>query len=190
MPPPKYGTLLLHTLRKKSGEERLVWITIDGDFALGDLPERDDTIYMSLEHRRHLTAYFIEQEIEENAWPTMDVNKRPTILRPQIDQHSTFAVTRPKTPDGPLKLEVFAKGCFRFYAGQLDPNDPSHFTIDYAIDGQRNTIDGYLKDDNSIIFSPRAGRIVSEGPFMFPPRGGPTGVENSNGKIWNPLAPP
>ena len=35
----------------------------------------------------------------------------------------------------------------RWYAGQPDELDPTHFTIDYEIAGQRGTIDGYLSDD-------------------------------------------
>ncbi len=32
----------------------------------------------------------------------------------------------------------------RFYAGQPDPNDPSHFTIRYEVNDQPGTIDGWL----------------------------------------------
>jgi hypothetical protein len=187
---PKHGTLLLHTLIKPNGDQRLVWITIDGEPKIADANgTREDTIYLGLENNRHITAYLIERELD-GPMPFMDVSKRPVILRPRINAQSTFTITRSDTPSGPLKLDVTPKGCFRFYAAQLDPKDLSHFTIDYAIDGQRNTIDGYLKDDNSIIFSPRAGRIVSEGPFIFSPRGGLLESEGSNGKIWNPLEIP
>jgi hypothetical protein len=34
----------------------------------------------------------------------------------------------------------------RFFAGQPDPTDESHFTIDYELDGDRGTIDGWLRD--------------------------------------------
>src|SRR4051794_19827257 len=34
----------------------------------------------------------------------------------------------------------------RFYAGQPDPADSSHFTIGYAAHGQRGTIDGWAQD--------------------------------------------
>ena len=33
------------------------------------------------------------------------------------------------------------------YAGQPDPADPSHFTIDYDLNGVRHTVDGWLEDD-------------------------------------------
>lgn len=43
----------------------------------------------------------------------------------------------------------------RFFAGQPDPNDESHFTIDYEVDGIRNTIDGWLLDDDTVKLEPR-----------------------------------
>jgi hypothetical protein len=38
----------------------------------------------------------------------------------------------------------------RCYAGQADPNDPSHFTIDYTLGPQSGVIDGYLHPDNTL----------------------------------------
>lgn len=35
----------------------------------------------------------------------------------------------------------------RWYAGQPDQDDPSHFTIDFELDGRAGTIDGFLADD-------------------------------------------
>jgi hypothetical protein len=34
------------------------------------------------------------------------------------------------------------------FAGQPDPADESHFTIDYEVDGDRGTIDGWLRDSH------------------------------------------
>ena len=38
----------------------------------------------------------------------------------------------------------------RVFAGQPDPVDPSHFTIDYVLNGTRNTLDGWLVDDGIV----------------------------------------
>lgn len=35
----------------------------------------------------------------------------------------------------------------RWYAGQPDQDDPSHFTIQFELDGRAGTIDGFLTDD-------------------------------------------
>jgi len=43
----------------------------------------------------------------------------------------------------------------RFFAGQPDPIDPSHFTIRYERAGATHLIDGYLLTDNSITLTQR-----------------------------------
>jgi len=43
----------------------------------------------------------------------------------------------------------------QLFAGQFDPQDPSHFTVNYAIDGKPGIIDGWLKDDDTIVLEPR-----------------------------------
>ncbi len=46
------------------------------------------------------------------------------------------------------------------YAGQMDPNDASHFTIDYAMSNRRETIDGWLFDDDTVRLIPRCGDVA------------------------------
>ena len=36
------------------------------------------------------------------------------------------------------------------FAGQPDPNDSSHFTIDYELDGAHITLDGWLEDEQTV----------------------------------------
>lgn len=45
----------------------------------------------------------------------------------------------------------------RFYAGQVDPADLSHFTIRYAIGGQSGTVDGWLQADDTVRIQIRDG---------------------------------
>jgi hypothetical protein len=50
----------------------------------------------------------------------------------------------------------------RFYAGQADPADPSHFTIVYEMTGGRGTIDGWLRgSDISVHLKVRDGPAAS-----------------------------
>lgn len=64
-----------------------------------------------------------------------------------------------KWVDGALRSARPTEHCLRFFAGQADPNDPSHFTIDYEVGGVRNTIDGYLTDDDFLRILPRGGTV-------------------------------
>ncbi len=47
---------------------------------------------------------------------------------------------------------------FKYFAGQPDPKDPTHFTIDCRIDGKPMTIDGWLREDDKIDISTRTGK--------------------------------
>jgi hypothetical protein len=42
----------------------------------------------------------------------------------------------------------------RIYAGQIDPADASHFTIPYQIGDYTDFLDGYLRDDESVLLRP------------------------------------
>jgi hypothetical protein len=44
------------------------------------------------------------------------------------------------------------------YAGQCDPNDPAHFTIDLTVNGVRGTIDGGINNDGRVWLDPRGGK--------------------------------
>ena len=44
---------------------------------------------------------------------------------------------------------------FKYFAGQPDPKDPTHFAIDCQIDGKPMKIDGWLRDDDKIDISTR-----------------------------------
>jgi hypothetical protein len=56
------------------------------------------------------------------------------------------------------KLPIrFISGQSRLYAGQPDPKDASHFTIDYEISGVRGTVDGWLQPDDTVKMQIRDG---------------------------------
>ena len=47
------------------------------------------------------------------------------------------------------------QGALRVFAGQPDPADPSHFTIDYESDAGRHTMDGWLQPNDKVTFKIR-----------------------------------
>jgi hypothetical protein len=47
------------------------------------------------------------------------------------------------------------------FGGQLDPIDMSHFTVDYLLNNRRETIDGWLNDDETVSLVPRCGRVYT-----------------------------
>lgn len=50
-----------------------------------------------------------------------------------------------------LGWQIPPRSNLRFYAGQCDPADASHFTIMFESDGKKRTIDGWLLDDPSAV---------------------------------------
>ena len=67
----------------------------------------------------------------------------------------TFAHLPALTSSTPSLNLSRTEGILRFYAGQADQTDRSHFTIRYTLDDQENIIDGWLKDDNTVLLEPR-----------------------------------
>jgi hypothetical protein len=84
--------------------------------------------------------------------------------------------TRASTPGQSCGIEMCLNrnDVVRLYAGQADPNDASHFTIDYDLNGVRGTIDGKLTAADTVTLTPRSGKVVSLGRTSFwAPSGAP-----------------
>ena len=64
-----------------------------------------------------------------------------------------------KWVDGTLRSARPQEYNLRFFAGQADPNDASHFTVDYEVGGIKSTIDGWLTDDDFLRIIPRGGKV-------------------------------
>lgn len=181
-PPSPAGTLLLHALEAPDGQKRLVWVLIAGDqtMAYPPLAERVHTSQrrLSVGTKRQIVAHVFDVSSDQLA-PKMRLLDTPhpvTRLVPETPGRQAEVLWTKTDSWENGQVEIRPAGFFRFYAAQLDPTDPSHFTIDYALDGQRGTIDGYLKPDDQLDLIPRTGRIVGR---------------TSNGDfVWNPFAAP
>lgn len=89
--------------------------------------------------------------------PYLSLQMQPNAGGTGMPVHWTAATQ----PGDPGKLKVQYKQQLRVYAGQPDPADASHFTINYVLDGQPGVIDGWLKADGSVALRPRAGKVVN-----------------------------
>jgi hypothetical protein len=61
----------------------------------------------------------------------------------------------------------------RVYTGHADPQDASHFTIEFQWpDGDRGILDGKLRDDDRVelTFRPGPGDVESERGKLYPPQ--------------------
>jgi hypothetical protein len=57
----------------------------------------------------------------------------------------------------PDELNNMDKFKYRFYSGQADPADQTHFTIHYAVNGQGGTLDGRLDRMSQVVLTIRDG---------------------------------
>lgn len=72
-------------------------------------------------------------------------------------------IIQPATLSSPPKLlkRIYAMGLrleptdeVRIYAGQADPNDSSHFTIRFMLNGTAGMIDGWIRADDTVSMKP------------------------------------
>jgi hypothetical protein len=74
---------------------------------------------------------------------------------------------KPASASTSQHFEVSQNDNLKFYAGQPDPNDATHFTIDYSLAGQRGVIDGYVRparaDERAL--GDRVDLLVRDGPL-------------------------
>ena len=172
----RYNTLLfLHERTSSGGEKRLVAVRLSASSRFFQRSEQDAELAEVLAFRQEKARMLIA-----DCWPVgagaTSAGGRARVqsiqLRLSLPDEATRVVARVK-PGAPLEsLPAIEYGNrLRVYAGQADPNDPSHFTIAYDLDGRAGTIDGWLRDEGPA--PPAGGRV---GLLPEPGRG----VEVSN----------
>jgi hypothetical protein len=96
---------------------------------------------------------------------------RRVFLHPHLERTGLSNAGAPAT--GGMEIFVYATDRITIFHGQPDPSNPTHFTIGYAINDQRGTIDGYLKDGNVLVLLPRTGQPITHDSLT---RWSPTGA--------------
>ena len=86
-----------------------------------------------------------------NRWVSMSAR--------MIEPGTTYRSPRPVSPsvvrgDGG-QVMVAQDDTLRVYAGQRDPANESHVTIDYVLNGTRHTIDAWLEDEGTLLMESR-----------------------------------
>jgi hypothetical protein len=114
----------------------------------------------------HVYTLAVERVLVADAWaltavgswspPALQTNYLPLLL-PDATRREVLRLREPVAEADIPPVPV--GNAMRFFAGQADPNDESHFTIDYELDGRPGTIDGYLWDAG-VVLTPRVGQSV------------------------------
>jgi hypothetical protein len=146
----KDALLFAHQLTSPGGNVRLVLLEMQVSLSAGGAPR--DEYFVRIDRR--LKYRICETTLSGNA---------PTVLRDgtslKIEQSGDGNIIPVKWVDGTLRAARPAELNLRFFAGQTDPKDPSHFTVDYELGGVKNTVDGYLTDDDFLRIIPRGGKV-------------------------------
>lgn len=167
-----YAVVLMHKLKSPAGLERLVYVYLHGKTDLGgrlhELPDRY--------HRGPIAPLegVAERWLKIIAVPCLPADGAN--LPKTLSKESNSLTIDPQTsgvwkvdwrwvpaPDGKTgRVVVDRLNLFRFYAGQVDVADPSHFTIRYEYNSVAGTIHGNLRDDGFVDLKPEAGTLTGD----------------------------
>lgn len=142
-PGPAAPKALLHGLRNGLGRECIVAIIIAPDVPGRSVPRRG-------------LGPAIDLDAPQPSGKTLGVVAALVLPRDRVN---------PPTWDG---NGTFLHGNFdptrrlRFFAAQLDPTNPAHFTVGYEMDGQAGTIDGTYQVDGDVVMT------IRDGPAKIP----------------------
>jgi hypothetical protein len=76
--------------------------------------------------------------------PPVPFIREPTMEIQYVDAYDSSQVRQFLDPNN------FNGTDLRLFAGQVDPKDPSHFTVQVHIDEKRQVIEGWLRDDGTV----------------------------------------
>lgn len=127
---PKTAILFLHGRTTPNGMRCIVLLELSGYACLIEMPGR---------RGRDLGIFYT-------------VIEPGTALRRPLRRQVGWYCLRER-PGGPQPSQKR----FRFFAGQPDAEDASHFTVQYEHGGHPGMIDGYLQDDGSVRLAVRDG---------------------------------
>ena len=81
---------------------------------------------------------------------------RTEVIEPATWFHDAKAVTGTLIDGSALWNGIRPGVGIKFFAGQSDPNDPSHFSIEFEKDGKREVLDCWLLDAGPVWNNPNA----------------------------------
>ena len=84
-------------------------------------------------------------------------NIEQTVLTPATITTDTSAMAAYRLTSGVRVMSGFPRTPprVRIFAGQADPDDPTHFTVQYEMWGQSDVLDGRLADNDQVTLTPR-----------------------------------
>jgi hypothetical protein len=158
-----YPIVFLHARKTPAGRERLVRVEVNAEQKMREIAATPERNFLVL----------TERALTVSLYPSETSLERTTVLRLTLDPAArpstatwfaaeSGANEKDRWQRG--RVEFDARDLWRFYAGQPDPADASHFTIVYVRDGRPGVIDGWLRDAGPVELVPREGGMVDRDP--------------------------
>ncbi|MDQ3441781.1 MAG: hypothetical protein M3478_15675 [Planctomycetota bacterium] len=142
---PQLPVVFLHERTSPGGKRLLVVVHLLADQRFSGSNAHGE---IRIETRRRLLATTIEPGTPDAAPVRRD--SRELSLRLPPSDATVYASPR----------KTIRRGrSVRIFAGEVDPDDASHFTIRYDVGGTPGVIDGWLHDDG-VLLKPRAGQPI------------------------------
>jgi hypothetical protein len=142
--------LFASQLTSPAGNQRLVMLEME--VKLDGTKLANDEYKVAINRK---LSYRVCQPKMAGSWPD-EVRNGVSLKIVQAGDRNVIPI---KWVDGTLRSARPKEYNLRFFAGQTDPKDPSHFTVDYEVGGVKSTIDGWLTDDDFLRIVPRAGAV-------------------------------
>ena len=165
--------LFLHERVTPGGEKWMVIVELETATRFNPSPDAagtSETWTQEKRRRLNVTVYDLAG-VHNHGRPAIIQEQTLALLAPDRRNH-VVARRLPNADDAadnssagappPAARPLDYGNILRFFPGQPDPADRSHFTIAYQLDGKDGTIDGWLKDEG-VILRPRNGRPAYEG---------------------------
>jgi hypothetical protein len=179
--PDDFGFVFFARAEKSTAQERLVYVIVEGQtgrsmmFPSGFHPApqqrsmpRDEFKATAVKDLSRVAVACTRAQGVDHPRVLADDAAVLTVRPGATDDWQTAVEWHPPSGAKPATVRLEPRDQFRIYAGQTDPADASHFTIDYEFDGAKGTIHGRLKDDGVVELKPESGTIVGE---FWDPRG-------------------
>lgn len=171
------GLLFLHERTSPDGTAALVKVVIWANPAFAAKHHGNGTVDVTTFHLSKSRA-MLASAFAPGSKNDLDEKRKFTLnlILPDMDSVPVATMKRPAGRESSTTQPVPIKpgNQLRLFGGSPDPDNASHFTIPYELDGKPGIIDGWLHDD-SLLLRPRQGRAIpsSDTPAweLLPPAG-------------------
>jgi hypothetical protein len=159
---PQTGVPFVHARRDPNGREHLVCVavspTVYAHFVRREESAHTFRYVYDLKRNLYFTAYAVPADGSPRTHTVMYV-EQPGVNHGRV----TYTVSTENRPGAVLsggEPQTLQRSLLRILAGQPDPNDPTHFTIPYVLDGKPGVIDGFLRANGRVMLEPREGQFL------------------------------